>query len=63
MKVYTADSDLSHESYALEIDGIMESEHRIFLDALKAALRLKQQYPHSAVKLREACEKASSTQT
>ena len=60
MKTHTASSDLPYESYALEIDGIMESEHRIFLDALKAALRLKQQHPHSNVKLRDACERATS---
>ena len=54
MKTHTANSDLPNESYALEMDGIMESEHRIFLDALKAALRLKQQHPHSNVKLRDA---------
>jgi hypothetical protein len=60
MKAHTANRDLPQEYYALEIDGIMESEHRIFLDALKAALRLKLQHPHSNVKLRDACEKASS---
>ena len=53
MKTHTESSDLSYESYALEIDGIMESEHRIFLNALKAALRLKQQHPHSNIKVHE----------
>jgi hypothetical protein len=45
-------NDLPPESYVLEIDGIMKSEHRIFVEALKVGLELKQQYPHSTVKLR-----------
>ena len=60
MKTHPVGNDLPHESYVLEIDGIMKSEHRIFVEALKVGLELKQQYPHRTVKLRDACEKASS---
>ena len=51
-------NDLSHERYVVEIDGIAKSEYRIFVKALKAGLRLKQEFPHSSVKLRDADEKA-----
>ena len=51
-------NDPSHERYVVEIDGIAKSEYRIFVKALKAGLRLKHEFPHSSVKLRDADEKA-----
>ena len=47
-------NNVSHECYVVEIDGIKQSEHRIFVEALKCGFELKRQYPHSAVKLRDA---------
>jgi hypothetical protein len=51
-------NDLSNERYVVEIDGIAKSEYRIFVKALMAGLRLKQEFPLSSVKLRDADEKA-----
>jgi hypothetical protein len=52
-------SDLSRERFVVEIDGIAKSEYRIFVKALKAGLQLKQQLPHSTVKLRDVDEQSS----
>ena len=49
--------DVPQERYILEIDGIPRSEHRIFIEALRAGLLLKQQFPRSTVKLHDALEK------
>ena len=46
-------TDLSHERYVLEVDGIAKAEYRIFVKALKAGLQLKQELPNSRVKLRD----------
>jgi len=48
----------SRERYVGEIDGITKSEYSVFVKALTASLRLKQEFPHSSVKLRDADEKA-----
>ena len=47
-----------HELYVVEIDGIKQSEHRVFIEALKRGLELKR-YPRSNVKLRDANDNAS----
>jgi hypothetical protein len=47
------------ERYVVEIDGITKSEYSVFVKALTATLQLKQEFPHSSVKLRDADEKAS----
>ena len=36
-------TDLSHERYIVEVDGIAKAEYPIFVCALKASLRLKQE--------------------
>jgi hypothetical protein len=54
----TLTKDLSHERYVVKVDGIVISEYRVFVKALKASLQLKQEFPHSSVKLRESYEKA-----
>jgi hypothetical protein len=41
------------EEYLVQIDGITASEHLGFLEALKVGLKLRQQHPHSDVKVRE----------
>ena len=40
------------EYYVIQMDGRVESEHRRFLDALRAGLQLRSQFPHHDVKLR-----------
>ena len=51
-------NDSSPERYVVEIDGITKSEYRVFVKALTASLQLKQEFPNSNVKLRDADEKA-----
>ena len=36
-----------HELYVVEIDGVKQSEHRVFIEALKRGLELKRQYPRA----------------
>ena len=48
-----------HELYVVEIDGVKQSEHRVFVEALKRGLELKRQYPRSDVKLGDANDNAS----
>jgi hypothetical protein len=43
----------SRDQYLVQIDGITASEHLGFVEALKVGLKLRQQYPHSDVKVRE----------
>ena len=50
--------DSSSERYVVEIDGITKSEYSVFVKALTASLQLKQEFPHGAIKLRDADEKA-----
>ena len=50
-------NDSSRERYVVEIDGITKSEYSVFVK-LTASLQLKQEFPHSTVKLRDADEKA-----
>jgi hypothetical protein len=42
----------------VEIDGVTKSEYSVFVKALTASLQLKQEFPHSSIKLRDADEKA-----
>jgi len=42
------------------MDGHLKSTHRRFIDALKAALELKNQFPTHDVKVRAATEQGSS---
>jgi len=46
--------DHSHECYVVEIDGIAKFEYRVFVKALSAGLQLKQDFPNSRVKIRDA---------
>ena len=50
-------TDPSHERYIVEVDGLAKSEYQIFVEALKASLRLKQAFPNSRIKLRDYYEK------
>ena len=48
----------SGENYVVEIDGIPKFEYRVFVQALSAALRLRQDLPDCHVQLRTAEEGA-----
>jgi hypothetical protein len=52
MKSGIATHSLPHEYYVLQIDGRAKSGHRRFVDALRAGLQLKDQFPHHDIKLR-----------
>ena len=47
-------TDLSHERYVAEVDGIAKGEYSIFVKALKASLQLRQELPKCRIKLRDA---------
>jgi len=49
-----------HDDYLVAVDGIPTSEHLGFVEALKMGLKLRREYPHSDVKVRET---GTSTQT
>jgi hypothetical protein len=42
------------ESYVVKIDGKIGSVYRIYVEALKAGLELKQKFPHSQIKVHDA---------
>jgi hypothetical protein len=42
------------ERYVLEIDGKIKLEYGIFVEALKAGFKIKQQFPQSDVKVHNA---------
>jgi len=45
------------ESYVVEIDGKIESVYRIYIEALKVGMELKQKFPHSHIKVHDAVER------
>jgi hypothetical protein len=42
------------ESYVVEIDGKIGSEYRVYVEALKVGMQLKQKFPHSHIKVRDS---------
>ena len=42
------------ESYVVEIDGQIGSVYRIYIEALKAGMELKQRFPESQIKVHDA---------
>jgi hypothetical protein len=44
------------EYYVIQMNGDVKSGHRQFLDALRAGLQLKNQFPQHEVKVRTASE-------
>jgi hypothetical protein len=54
MKNGIAAHSLHRECFVLQIDGQVKSEHRRFVDALRAGLQLKDRYPHRDIKVRAA---------
>jgi hypothetical protein len=45
-------SGLQHEYYLLQIDGRTKSGHRRFIDALRAGLQVRDQFPQHKIKVR-----------
>jgi hypothetical protein len=43
-----------HGYYVLKIDGRVNSAHRSFMDAVRAGLRLKDEFPQHDIKVRVA---------
>ena len=56
MKTVIEDNVLASGSYVVEIDGRITSEYRIFVEALKAGMEMKQKFPHSQIKVHDAGE-------
>ena len=52
-------TDHTRERYVVEVDGQARAEYRIFVKALTAGLQLRQEYPNSHVKLRDAGEETA----
>jgi hypothetical protein len=48
-----------HVCYVLRIDGRLNSKHRCFVDALRAALQLKDRFPRNNIKVGVAKTKNS----
>ena len=42
------------EFYVVEIDGRLRSAYRIYIEAIKAGMELKQKFPNSFIKVHEA---------
>jgi hypothetical protein len=51
MKNVIAAHILPDEHYVVRIDGRVKSQHRRFVDALKAGLHLRNQFPHHGIKV------------
>ena len=49
------------EGFVLEIDGKFGSEHGTLMGVLKAGLELRQKFPRSQIKVREANEQTSAS--
>jgi hypothetical protein len=49
-----------HDCFILQINGRARSQHRRFIDALRAGLQLKDQFPQCDIKVRTLAEAASA---
>jgi hypothetical protein len=52
MKSAIATQGQPEECFILQIDGKAKSQHRRFVDALRAGLQLRDQYPQRDIKVR-----------
>jgi len=52
MKTIVATASVPYERFVLQIDGRAKSGYRRLTDALRAAWRLKDEFPHCSVKVR-----------
>jgi hypothetical protein len=53
MKAVTENAPSFPEFYAVEIDGKIRSVYRIYIEALKAGMELKQKFPHSHIEVHD----------
>jgi hypothetical protein len=51
MKGVIANNVSAPESYVVEIDGDVRSKYGIFIEALKAGMKLKQKFPQSHIRV------------
>jgi hypothetical protein len=56
MKVVTDNNASSPELYVVEIDGYPRSVCRIFTEALRVGMELKQKFPHSHIQVHDVDE-------
>jgi len=56
---FATDHTHTRERYVVEVDGQAKAEYRIFVKALTAGLQLRQEFPNSHVKLRDAGEETA----
>jgi hypothetical protein len=56
MKTVIENNVLPPEHYVVEIDGKIRSEYEIFIEALKAGMELKQEFPHSHIRVHDIHE-------
>jgi hypothetical protein len=61
MKNGVTTQSLSHEYFVVRFDGQVKSGHRRFIDALKAGLLLRDQFPQHDVKV-DAIQVRDSTE-
>jgi len=61
MKNGIATHSVRHEYYVIQIDGQAKAGHRRFVDALRAALLLRDQFPQHDIKVRAAAEAVQRT--
>jgi hypothetical protein len=52
MKNFIAAHNLPDEQYVVRLDGRVKSQHRRFVDALKAGLQLRDKFPQHDIKVR-----------
>jgi len=52
MKSAIAARSLPEECFVLQMDGKVKSQHRRFVDALRAGLQLRDQFPQRDIKVR-----------
>ncbi len=52
MRAASIGHNMTHERFVIQMDGHAKSGYRRFTDALKAALRLKDEFPGHNVKVR-----------
>ena len=55
----TGNNNSADAQFAVEVDGKKHSEHRYFVDAMKAALLLRQAQPQSKIKVRDLAQATS----
>ena len=56
MKTVIENNVLPPEHYVVEIDGKIRSVYEFFIEALKAGMELKQEFPHSRIKVHDLHE-------